>query len=199
MFYLKPGHRPRLSMCFINDIRQQRLSRILLTIILLWPHIGYSAVPPLGYDAKFHDPYFRQVWLVFQHERLQPYHQRLMNQDTDAFLSKVLSSASHYNLSPDLVLAVVHVESRFDRFAISRAGAIGLMQVMPFWRKEIGSQEDNLLDDSTNLMFGCAVLRHYLDKESGNLDRALARYNGSLGSSDYPRLVYQWWSSYSFY
>ncbi|WP_110187400.1 lytic transglycosylase domain-containing protein [Pokkaliibacter plantistimulans] len=199
MFCLKPGHRLRPSLCLISGLRPQRLINVLLISILLWPNISYSSVPPLGYDAKFHDPYFRQVWLVFQHERLRPYHQRLVNQDTDAFLDKVLRSASLYNLSPDLVLAIVHVESRFDRFAISRAGAIGLMQVMPFWRKEIGSQEDNLLDDNTNLMFGCAVLRHYLDKESGNLDRALARYNGSLGSSDYPRLVYQWWNSYSFY
>ena len=101
------------------------------------------------------------------------------------------AEATRANLEPELVLAVVDVESRFDRFAISRVGARGLMQIMPFWRKEIGRSDDNLFHVKTNLRYGCTILRYYLDAESGNLARALARYNGSLGRRDYPSRVFQ--------
>ena len=86
---------------------------------------------------------------------------------------------------------MIEIESRFDRFAISSAGALGLMQVMPFWLKEIGHPEDNLFDIHTNLRMGCTILRYYLDKEKGNLTHALARYNGSLYSHKYTSKVYR--------
>jgi soluble lytic murein transglycosylase-like protein len=98
--------------------------------------------------------------------------------------------ASRAKLPPELVLAVIQVESNFDRFAISEAGARGLMQVMPFWLKELGRPDDNLFDAQTNLRFGCTILRYYLDREKGNRVRALARYNGSIGSFRYPNLVF---------
>jgi soluble lytic murein transglycosylase-like protein len=82
------------------------------------------------------------------------------------------------------------VESNFDRFAISSAGARGLMQVMPFWLDEIGRPDDDLFDIETNLRFGCTILRHYLDRERGDRVRALARYNGSLGQTWYPQRVF---------
>jgi len=103
----------------------------------------------------------------------------------------VHSEATRANLPPELVLALIQVESRFDRYAISSAGAQGLMQIMPFWLKEIGHPGDNLFRPSTNLRMGCTILRYYMDKEKGNLTRALARYNGSLGSFRYPNLVFQ--------
>ncbi|MBT8132490.1 MAG: lytic transglycosylase domain-containing protein, partial [Gammaproteobacteria bacterium] len=93
------------------------------------------------------------------------------------------------HLAPELVLAVNDVESNFDRFAISCAGALGLMQVMPFWLDEIGRPDDNLFHINTNLRMGCTILRYYLDRENGNLVRALARYNGSLGRRIYPDKV----------
>jgi soluble lytic murein transglycosylase-like protein len=106
-------------------------------------------------------------------------------------LRRVHQEASRSNLDPELVLAVIHVESNFDRFAISRAGAQGLMQIMPFWLDEIGRPGDNLFHIRTNLKLGCAILRYYLEKEKGHLSRALARYNGSVGQTWYPRRVFK--------
>lgn len=105
------------------------------------------------------------------------------------FLALVRYEAMRAGLDPQLVLAVIDVESRFHRYAVSRAGARGLMQVMPFWVKEIGVPGQNLFHERTNLRFGCTILRYYIDRENGNLIRALGRYNGSLGQSDYPNRV----------
>ncbi len=92
-------------------------------------------------------------------------------------------------MDPDLVLAVMQVESRFDRFAVSSAGAQGLMQVMPFWRNEIGRPQDNLTQIETNVRYGTAILAQYLSEARGDLIDALARYNGSRGRLNYPELV----------
>ncbi|MDQ6996943.1 MAG: lytic transglycosylase domain-containing protein [Mariprofundus sp.] len=92
-------------------------------------------------------------------------------------------------LSPELILGVIAVESQFDHFAVSNVGAVGLMQVMPFWKKELGKQDDNLLSIETNVRYGCAIIRHYIDRFK-TLDRALGAYNGSLGRMKYPNKVY---------
>jgi len=94
-----------------------------------------------------------------------------------------------FDLSPELILGVISVESRFDHFAVSNVGAIGLMQVMPFWKNELGSASDNLLEIETNVRYGCAILRHYIDRYK-KLDRALGAYNGSLGRMKYPNKIY---------
>ncbi len=94
-----------------------------------------------------------------------------------------------FNLSPELILGVISVESRFDHFAVSNVGAVGLMQVMPFWKSELGSPNDNLLQIETNVRYGCAILRHYIDRYK-KLDRALGAYNGSLGRMKYPNKIY---------
>ena len=104
-------------------------------------------------------------------------------------LRTVHYEASRAGLDPQLVLAVIHVESNFRKYAVSSAGARGYMQVMPFWVGLIGKKGDNLFNLRTNLRYGCVILRHYLDIEGGNVSRALGRYNGSLGKSDYPDLV----------
>lgn len=109
--------------------------------------------------------------------------------DVDAFLKTVHYEATRAGLDPQLVLAVIDVESAFRKYAVSKAGARGYMQVMPFWVKEIGQSSHNLFNLRTNLRYGCLILRHYLDIERGNLDRALGRYNGSLGRTEYPRAV----------
>ncbi|MFM1885026.1 MAG: hypothetical protein RL026_183 [Pseudomonadota bacterium] len=97
-------------------------------------------------------------------------------------------------LPPGLVLAIIDVESRFNRWAVSSAGAVGLMQVMPFWPTELGMQRRQLTHVEANVKMGCAILRHYLQRENNNLRRALARYNGSLGSNTYPDLVMSRWT-----
>ena len=96
-------------------------------------------------------------------------------------------------LDPQLVLGVIEVESGFRKYAVSRAGARGYMQVMPFWTAVAGSVRDNLFHLRTNLIYGCWILRHYLDREKGDYWRALGRYNGSLGKGAYPDTVLAAW------
>ncbi len=105
------------------------------------------------------------------------------------FLRSVHYEATRAGLDPQLVLAIIQVESNFRKYAVSSAGARGYMQVMPFWTSLIGRPGDNLFNLRTNLRYGCVILRHYLDRERGNLDRALGRYNGSLGKPEYPGMV----------
>ncbi|PCI45272.1 MAG: lytic murein transglycosylase [Proteobacteria bacterium] len=94
-----------------------------------------------------------------------------------------------FDLSPELMLSLISVESRFDHFAVSNVGARGLMQVMPFWKKELGSESDNLFEIETNIRYGSAILRYYIDRYK-TLDRALAAYNGSLGKHKYPNKIF---------
>ena len=138
---------------------------------------------------SFQDRFDAEVWLVDMSNRLEPYVSD--NQQRINLLKQIHYEATRASLRPELVLAVIEIESRFDRFAISSAGALGLMQVMPFWLKEIGRPDDNLFDIHTNLRMGCTILRYYLDKEKGDLTHALARYNGSLYSHRYTTKVYR--------
>lgn len=101
--------------------------------------------------------------------------------------------ASRAGLDTQMVLGLIEVESAFRQYAISGVGARGLMQVMPFWKNHIGRAEHNLFDIRTNLRYGCTILRHYNNVERGNLTRALARFNGSLGSNKYPNAVIGAW------
>ena len=110
---------------------------------------------------------------------------------TRQFLYLVRYEAMRAGLDPHLVLAVIDVESHFRKYAVSKAGARGLMQVMPFWVREIGAPGHNLFQERLNLRYGCTILRHYLDRERGNLANALGRYNGSLGQPDYPNRVFR--------
>jgi soluble lytic murein transglycosylase-like protein len=107
------------------------------------------------------------------------------------FLALVRYEAMRAGLDPHLVLAVIDIESHFRKYAVSKAGARGLMQVMPFWVRELGEPSHNLFQERVNLRYGCTILRHYLDRERGNTANALARYNGSLGQADYPNRVLQ--------
>ena len=109
------------------------------------------------------------------------------------FLATVHYEATRAGLDPQLVLGVIHHESNFRKYAISVASARGYMQVMPFWVKLIGQPSHNLFHLRTNLAYGCAILRHYLDLEKGDYFRALGRYNGSLGKPEYPNLVLGAW------
>lgn len=141
---------------------------------------------------SFADRFDAEAWLMLQSSRLSRY-----VEDTDkrlALLKLVHAEANRAGLQPELVLAVIEVESHFDRFAVSRVGAQGMMQVMPFWKNEIGRPDDNLTDVATNLRYGCTILKHYLDREQGHWAHALARYNGSYGRYKYPEKVLNAWS-----
>jgi soluble lytic murein transglycosylase-like protein len=108
-------------------------------------------------------------------------------------LRTVHYEATRAGLDPQLVLGVLEIESGFRKYAVSRSGARGYMQVMPFWVKLIGRPADNLFHLRINLRYGCVILRHYLDIEKGDYFRALGRYNGSLGRPEYPNLVFGAW------
>lgn len=136
---------------------------------------------------SFADRFDAEIWLADMSTRLQPMMPK--PEDRIKFLRMVHREALRAKLSPEFVLSVIEVESRFNRFAISSAGALGYMQIMPFWITEIGQKGDSLFDPQTNLRMGCTILKHYLDKEQGDLVRGLARYNGSLGRIEYPALV----------
>ena len=116
------------------------------------------------------------------------------------FLITVQYEATRAGLDPQLVLGLIQHESNFRKYAISSAGARGYMQVMPFWVVQIGNSGHDLFTLRTNLRYGCTILRYYLDRENGDLYRALGRYNGSLGRPEYPNAVLEsmqhWqWSS----
>jgi soluble lytic murein transglycosylase-like protein len=135
----------------------------------------------------FEDRFEAAVWLQDMSQRLS----RFVKDPRERInmLKSIHYEATRAGLEPELVLAVIEVESHFDRFAISRSGARGLMQVMPFWLDEINLSDKNLFKIRTNLRMGCTILRYYLDMEKGDLGPALARYNGSLGKTVYPEKV----------
>ena len=137
--------------------------------------------------ASFTDRFDAEVWLTDMSRRLE--RQVRDPEERIQILKLVHLEASRVALPPELILAIIETESNFDHYAISVAGAIGLMQIMPFWLDEIGRPDDNLLHVDTNLRYGCTILRFYLDKENGDLRRALGRYNGSLGKRTYPNKV----------
>ena len=131
------------------------------------------------------------AWLYEMSQRLHKYLPDVENRMD--FLKTVHYEATRAGLDPQLVLGLIEVESRFKKYAVSRSGARGYMQVMPFWVKELGTNEHNLFHLRINLRYGCTILRHYLDIEKGDLFRALGRYNGSLGKAKYPDLVHDAW------
>ena len=140
---------------------------------------------------SFEDRFAAQVWLVDMSARLE----RFVPDDAYRLqlLKAVHQQATRAKLKPELVLSVIHIESHFDRYAISRVGAQGLMQIMPFWKNEIGRPDDNLTDMNTNLCYGCTILAYYIKRSKGDLVDALARYNGSLGKTVYPEKVLRAW------
>ncbi len=173
-----------------------QLSALLLSVLLAAsapagantdPELRRLLKQAIEADYGFEDRFEAQVWLLDMSRRLEKF------VDDPAtrirLLKQVHYEARRVDLEPELVLAVIEVESRFDEFAISVAGARGLMQVMPFWLDEIGISDRNLFKIRTNLRMGCTILRYYIDMEPQDLGRALARYNGSLGRTVYPNKV----------
>ena len=142
-------------------------------------------------QLHFRSPEDAQRWIDEMDKRLagrMPDRQSRME-----LLRAVHYEALRARLDPQLVLGLIEVESGFRKYAVSRAGARGYMQVMPFWVTLLGRPSHNLFHLRTNLAYGCAILRHYLDMERGDYFRALGRYNGTLGKPEYPNLVLSAW------
>ena len=148
------------------------------------PELRTILVAAIADADSFGDRFDAEVWLTDMSRRLT-------RQVPDAaerltILKTVHRQATLAGVAPELVLAVIDVESNFDRYAISSATALGLMQVMPFWVPELGYKDKNqLFDVEVNVLLGCRILKYYLDMEPGNLVRGLARYNGSVGKRWY--------------
>lgn len=147
------------------------------------PELRRLLVEAIEAADSFPDRFDAEVWLLDMSNRLQVF---VKDEKTRLdMLRRIHHEASRVGIHPELVLAVIEIESHFDPYAVSRAGAQGLMQVMPFWLDEIGHPDDNLIDIATNLRMGCTILKYYMDMERDDLQMALARYNGS-----YPRKIY---------
>jgi soluble lytic murein transglycosylase-like protein len=147
----------------------------------------------IGSADCFTDKYESEVWYKSMEPRLAqfvPTHAERLEILDHVFCEAKRDPA--LQIPPDLVLALMEVESRFDRWAVSPAGAVGLMQVMPFWPRELGVQ-NQLVKIAPNIRMGCEILRYYLRAEHRNWSLALARYNGSVGHNKYPALVMQRW------
>jgi soluble lytic murein transglycosylase-like protein len=148
-----------------------------------------DAAPPKPRFDDVDDRLAYLRWLGTASERLKrrkaEHHTRI------EFLEAVWYESRRAGLETPLVLGLIQVESGFRKYAVSRAGARGYMQVMPFWARLIGDGDARrLFHLQTNLRFGCVILRHYLDRERGDLFLALGRYNGSRGKAEYPNLVF---------
>jgi soluble lytic murein transglycosylase-like protein len=146
----------------------------------------------------FTDQYDSAVWYTLMEPRLRP----LVKQKDERIdiLRQVYCEthrAGEARLPPGLVMALIAVESRFDRWAVSPAGAVGLMQVMPFWPERLGMRRYELVHVAPNIRMGCAILRFYLGYERNDVRKALARYNGSPGRRNYPDLVLSQWTRWS--
>lgn len=185
-----------------NRLHRQ-LCALYALVALLWANTGWTATQArpdaqerallshaIANAQSFHDRFDAEVWLTDMAHRLKRW-DKVPPQERLLILRTVHQEATRLGLSPELVLSVMQVESNFDRYAISSAGARGLMQVMPFWLDELDRPNDDLFDIRTNIRFGCTILRHYLDRERGHHARALARYNGSVGKLWYPNLVFE--------
>ena len=146
----------------------------------------------------FADRYDSAVWYTLMEPRLRS---RVTDQNERLEILKFVYCETHRAadtpLPPGLVMAMIDVESRFDRWAVSSAGAVGLMQVMPFWPERLGMRRYELTHASANIRMGCAILRFYLRAEHNNFARALARYNGSVGRRNYSDLVLTRWARWT--
>jgi soluble lytic murein transglycosylase-like protein len=147
----------------------------------------------IGSADCFTDKYESEVWYKSMEPRLAQF--VATHEERVEILNHVFCEAKRdpsMQIPPDLVLALMEVESRFDRWAVSPAGAVGLMQVMPFWPRQLGVS-NQLVKIAPNIRMGCEILRYYLRVEHHNWSAALARYNGSVGHNKYPALVMQRW------
>jgi soluble lytic murein transglycosylase-like protein len=146
----------------------------------------------------FTDHYDSAVWYMLMEPRLR---RNVKERDERLEILKQVYCETHRpgesRLPPGLVMAVMEVESRFDRWAVSSAGAVGLMQVMPFWPGQLGIRRYELVHIGPNIHMGCAILRYYLRYERNDVRKALARYNGSIGQRDYPDMVISRWSRWN--
>ena len=198
----QPGERSKLS---------QPLPSILLALVLLMSFsFGVFAqdqqqLPDEDFKQQlrqaiasadqFQDRFAAEVWLKDMSYRLSQRAPHIPETERLELLTLVHKEATRSKLNPQMVLSLIQVESNFDRFALSKVGARGLMQIMPFWMDVLGAKQDNLFDITTNLRYGCAILSIYMKREKDNISQALARYHGSYPKDYYSRKVVKAWQN----
>ena len=161
------------------------------------PELRAVVEKAIGEARCFVDKYDSAVWFTLMEPKLRRY---VKDRDERLQILQTVYCEAHRDgttdLPPGLVMALLDVESGFDRWAVSSAGAVGLMQVMPFWPERLGMHRYELTHVEQNLHMGCAILRFYLDAERRDVRKALERYNGSVGHREYPDRVIVRWTNY---
>jgi len=153
-----------------------------------------SIINPMPAHLVFSNQADASLWLSTMSERLKPFvkDEFLRTQ----YLTIIQYESLRAGLDPQIVLSLITVESKFNKYSIGTSKEKGLMQVMPFWLNLIGNNQQNLFDVRTNVRYGCNILAFYLQLEKGNMARALARYNGSLKSDSYPNRIFAAYNKY---
>ncbi|HEX6241306.1 MAG TPA: lytic transglycosylase domain-containing protein, partial [Polyangiales bacterium] len=157
------------------------------------PELKSVVAKAIAEGECFTDKYDAEVWYKLMEPRLRGYVKD--QKERMEILRHVYCEARAHELPAELVLAVIDVESAFNIWAVSSAGAQGLMQVMPFWPEQLGMKRHQLMKVQPNIRMGCAILRHYYQRERKDVRRALARYNGSIGRREYPDKVIGRWTT----
>lgn len=160
------------------------------------PELRQVVQQAISHAECFADRFDSAVWYTLMEPKLRRY---VSDPDERLEILRSVYCETHRgreSLPPGLVMAVLDVESRFDRWAVSSAGAVGLMQVMPFWPEQLGMRRYQLTRITANIHMGCAILRFYLQDERRDIRRALQRYNGSVGHRDYADRVIVRWTTY---
>jgi soluble lytic murein transglycosylase-like protein len=162
------------------------------------PELRATVERAIAQAECFADRYESAVWYKMMEPRLR---KTVKDHDERMEILKTVFCETRREgearLPPGLVMGLIQVESRFDRWAVSTAGAVGLMQVMPFWPEQLGMKRYELTRVGPNIKMGCAIFRFYLKKENNSVTRALARYNGSVGRRTYSDLVMNQWTRWN--
>lgn len=182
-----------LSFCLANLVHAEQKVFWPSVALLAQESIADQAIPRASLTTSSADAH----WLDEMSQRLAAYFPDA--EAREEFLSTVRYEALRAGLDPQLVLGIIHVESGFRKYAVSKSGALGFMQVMPFWAQPLGHSRHDLFQLRLNLRYGCNILSHYIALERGNLARALQRYNGSLGQNTYSDWVFYIWRKHWHY
>ena len=162
------------------------------------PELKASVQHAIDQAECFEDRYDSAVWYKMMEPRLR---KKVPDREERMLILKnVFCEANRpgeLRIPPGLVMAIIDIESSFNRYAVSYAGAVGLMQVMPFWPESLGMRRHQLIRSAENIRMGCAIFRFYLKREGSNIARALARYNGSTGKRWYSDKVMAQWSRWN--
>jgi soluble lytic murein transglycosylase-like protein len=162
------------------------------------PELRATVQQAIAEAECFPDEYEAEVWYKMMEPRLR---RAVQDRDERIELLKNVFCEAHrageVRLPPGLVMAIIDVESRFNRWAVSPAGAVGLMQVMPFWPEQLGMRRYQLVKAPENIRMGAAIFRFYLKRERNDVAKALARYNGSVGRRWYSDMVIQRWTRWN--